>query len=97
MLIKTAKAKDNFANNHGHNYGHNIMRLFLYFFKFYVSHKWNEEWLLVMDMVYTSCLASCWTTFSPLGGQVAHTRKKKKDLGSYKIKKSGKSQNFIDF
>ena len=30
--------------------------------KFYFHHKWNEAWLLVINMVYTSCLTSCQTT-----------------------------------
>ena len=30
--------------------------------KFLCHHKWNESWLLVINMVYTSCLTCCQTT-----------------------------------
>ena len=30
--------------------------MLLYFIKFFSHHKWNEVWLLVINMVYTSCL-----------------------------------------
>ena len=34
----------------------------LMFTKFFFHHKWNELWLLVINMVYTNCLTSCRTT-----------------------------------
>ena len=36
---------------------------FWYFTKFSFHHKRNEAWLLVINMVYTSCLTSCRTTW----------------------------------
>ena len=44
-----------------YNLGHSVLRLFL-FTKFSFHHKWNESWLLVINMIYTSCFASCQTT-----------------------------------
>ena len=35
---------------------------FWYFTKFSFHHKWSEAWLLVINMVYMSCLTSCRTT-----------------------------------
>ena len=40
-----------------------IMETFWFLTKFSFEEKWNEAWLLVINMVYTSCLASCWTTW----------------------------------
>ena len=54
LLIKTQKANENFADNHGHD----ILRLL----RFY--HKGNEEWFLVLNLVYTSCFTSCRTTYN---------------------------------
>ena len=44
-----------------YNLGRSVLRLFL-FTKFSFHHKWNESWLLVINMIYTSCFASCQTT-----------------------------------
>ena len=38
--------------------GHNILRP-LYSTNFSCLHKWNGSWLLVINMVYTSCLTIC--------------------------------------
>ena len=35
-----------------YNLGHSVLRLFL-FTKFSFHHKWNESWLLVINMIYT--------------------------------------------
>ena len=35
---------------------------FFMFYKFSFNHKWIELWLLVINIVYTSCLTSCQTT-----------------------------------
>ena len=32
------------------------------FTKFFFHHKWNDGHLLLISMVYASCLTSCWTT-----------------------------------
>ena len=40
--------------------------------RFSFHYKWNKAWLLVINMVYTSCLTSCRTTW---------------DLGFYEIRK----------
>ena len=34
-----------------------------YFAKFSFYHKWNNAWLLVINMVYKSYLTSCWSTW----------------------------------
>ena len=39
---------------------------FWYFTNFSFNHNWNEAQLLVINMVYTRFLASCWTTY-PVG------------------------------
>ena len=64
LLIKTWKAKENFAGNSAHN----ILGLLDIFTKFSFHHKWNEAWLLVINKVYASCLTICRTT-SDLGFQ----------------------------
>ena len=46
------------------------------FTKFSFHHKWNNGRLLLISMVYTSCLTSCRTT-SPLGGLCPHKKKKR--------------------
>ena len=37
-----------------------IVLIFWCFTKFSFHHKWNEAPLLVINMVYTGCLTSCW-------------------------------------
>ena len=37
-------------------------KTFWYFTKFSFHQEWNEVWLLVIDIVYASCLTSCRTT-----------------------------------
>ena len=34
---------------------------FLMFYQIFFHHKWNESWLLVINMEYTSCRTSCRT------------------------------------
>ena len=65
LLIKSKKAKEYFAGNDGHN----ILRIFD---TFSFHQKWKEAGLLVINMVHTSCLTSCQTTYN---------------LGFYKIRK----------
>ena len=37
---------------------------FLMFGQFFLLPKWNEASLLLIDMVNTNCLTSCWTTYN---------------------------------
>ena len=45
------------------NFGSTILAIifwdFLVFYQIFLNHKWSESWLLVRNMVYTSCLTSC--------------------------------------
>ena len=45
-----------------YNHGHKFFQAFWYFNKFSFHHKWNKEWLLLINMVYTSCLTSSLTS-----------------------------------
>ena len=56
---------------------------FWYYIKFSFHHKWNGPWLLVINMVYTSCLTSCRENLKPGifadgGGAKVPTQEKKK-------------------
>ena len=54
---KNIKSKRKFCRQSQTKY----FKTFLYFTKFSFHKKRNEAWLLVIKMVYTSCLASCRT------------------------------------
>ena len=62
-----------------HNHVHNILRHFDRRAIFF-HHKWKEAWLLVISMVITSCLTSCFSPphFRRWGGPLCPHKKKKK-------------------
>ena len=60
---KTIALNDsNFENDEPFLIDQNTMSTFWCSAKFFFHHKWNEVQLLVLNVVYTSCLTSCWTT-----------------------------------